>query len=579
MPFAKKFPPLLPPLLCLMVILFTACGNGATSQSNAHATKAPASKQVYIYPQTTVTDIKTFDPALSTDYNSIVAIDMVFTGLVQLDDNLNVRPQLADSWQVGPDGLTWTFHLKTNLKFSDGTPLTSKDVAYSIDRALQPATKSQTAPIYLALVKDSDKLIAGKIHTIINDSILTPDDNTVVIKLNKKASYFLDALTYSCSYVVEKSLIDKYGNQNFTDHLAEGGGDGPFKVASYNHSSQIVFVPNSNYYGSHPQLQKVIMPFYKEVATAYQAYQADQVSATGTYGFPTTYLPQARQHPAEFHLAPQLNINYYAMNYLVKPFDNIHIRQAFALAVNKDEIVHAIWKDLYIPTNHIVPQGMPGYNPNLTGPDGTKSTSGNTAKAKALFQQGLQEEGWTSAAQVPTIKLTYATGQAETASEVTTIIQMWQSVLGVTVKPDAIDFNRELDEIFSNKLQFWLIAWIADYPDPQDWTTLQFDNGVPNNNMNYGQNHSADAAQQQALQQQLEAADVNPDQKSRLQAYNQAEQQLVNDVAWMPIEQVRVPNLLKPCVKGVVFNASGVTPPDDWGNVYISTDTPCSNPT
>src|SRR5215472_8096358 len=184
MRFAKKFTRLQPILLCLMAILLAACGNAGSSPSNAHATKAPASKQVYIYPETTIPDIKTFDPALSTDYNSIVAIDMVFTGLVQLDDNLNVRPQLADSWQLGPDGLTWTFHLKPNLKFSDGTPLTSKDVAYSIDRALQPAIKSQTAPIYLALVKDSDKLLAGKIPTIINDSILTPDDNTVVIKTN-----------------------------------------------------------------------------------------------------------------------------------------------------------------------------------------------------------------------------------------------------------------------------------------------------------------------------------------------------------------------------------------------------------
>jgi oligopeptide transport system substrate-binding protein len=229
MPFANKFTRLLPALLCLTTVLLVACGNGGSSPATSHPTKASASKQVYIYPETTVTDIKTFDPALSTDYNSIVAIDMVFTGLVQLDDNLNVRPQLAQSWQVGPDGLTWTFHLKTNLKFSDGTPLTSKDVAYSIDRALQPAVKSQTAPIYLALVKDSDKLLAGKIPTIINDSVLTPDDNTVVIKTNKKASYFLDALMYSCSYVVEKSLVDRYGNQNFTDHLAEGGGDGPFR--------------------------------------------------------------------------------------------------------------------------------------------------------------------------------------------------------------------------------------------------------------------------------------------------------------------------------------------------------------
>ena len=578
MQFAKKFTRLLPALSCLIAILLAACGTGGTTPTTSHAAKAPANKQVYIYPQTAVADIKTFDPALSTDYNSIVAIDLVFTGLVQLDDNLNVRPQLAQSWQLGSDGLTWTFHLKPHLEFSDGTPLTSKDVAYSIDRALQPAVKSQTAPIYLALVKDSDKLLNGKIPTIINDSIMTPDANTVVIVTNKKAAYFLDALTYSCSYIVEKSLIDKYGNQNFIDHLSEGGGDGPFKVTSYDHSTQIVFAPNLHYYGSQPQLQKIIMPFYKEVASAYQAYQVGQVSATGTYGFPTTYLPQARQRTAEFHLSPQLNINYYAMNYQVKPFDNIHIRQAFALAVNKDAIVHAIWKDLYIPTNHIVPQGMPGYNPNLTGPDGTKSTSGNPAKARALFQQGLQEEGWTSVAQVPTIKLTYATGQAETVNEVTTITQMWQNVLGVSVKPDPIDFNRELSEIFTNKLQFWLIAWIADYPDAQDWLTLQFDKGVPNNNMNYGQNNSSDATQQQAIQKQLEAADVNPDQNTRLQQYNQAEQQAVNDVAWMPIEQVRVPNLLKPCVKGVVFNASGVTPPDDWGNVYISTDTPCSNP-
>src|SRR5258708_8697507 len=160
------------------------------------------------------------------------------------------------------------------------------------------------------------------------------------------------------------------------------------------------------------------------------------------------------------------------MSYQVKPFDNIHIRQAFALAVNKEAIVHAIWKDLYLPTNHIVPQGMPGYNPNLTGPDGTKSTSGNPAKARALFQQGLQEEGWTSVAQVPTIKLTYATGQAETVNEVTTITQMWQNVLGVSVKPDPIDFNRELSEIFTNTLQFLLIDCIADYPDVQVLMTL-----------------------------------------------------------------------------------------------------------
>ena len=159
---------------------------------------------------------------------------------------------------------------------------------------------------------------------------------------------------------------------------------------------------------------------------------------------------------------------------------------------------------------------------------------------------------------------------------------MWQNVLGVSVKVDAIDFNKLLSEIVAatnnpRGLQFWPIGWIADYPDPQDWLTMQFDKGVPNNNMNYGQNNTSDVAQQQAVQQTLEAADSNPDQHARLQAYYQAEQQLVNDVAWLPIEQVTASLLLKPCIAGLSLNPSGLTPPDDWGGIYKSTATPCAD--
>src|SRR5215472_9433762 len=387
----------LPTLFCLVAMLVTACG-GATgtvpgSSSTTTASKAPANQQIAVLPESGVADIATFDPGLSTDLPSIAAIDLVFTGLVQLNNQLQVTDQLAASHQLMPDGVTWKFTLRPNLKFSDGTPLTSADVAYSIDRALQPAEKSTVGPIYLALLKDSDKLVAGKIKTIIGDSILTPDPNTVVLVANKKAAYFLDALTYSCSYVIEKSLIDKYGNTAWLNHLNEGGGDGPFKVASYTHGQNIVFVPNPNYYGPIPQLKKVVYPFYKDSDTTYKAYQAGQVDSSV---IPSANLTQAKALPnGQFKTVPQLWINYYNMNYLVKPFNNIKIRQAFELAINKDLIVHAVWKDAISPTNHIVPKGMPGYSPNLTGPDGVTGTSGDPTKAKALFQQGLQEEGMT----------------------------------------------------------------------------------------------------------------------------------------------------------------------------------------
>lgn len=565
----KKFTAVLS-ILCVMGMLLVACG----TKGQVTSQKAPADKQVYIFPEDAVSDIATFDPGLSTDLASIQAIDMVYTGLVQLDDKAAVRPQLASSWDLAPDGLTWTFHLRPNLKFSDGTSLTSADVVYSIDRALQPAEHSVVGPTYLGLIKDAGQLVAGKIKTIINDSLLTPDPDTVVIKTSKKAAYFLDALTYSCSYVLEKKLVDKYGT-TFTDHLTEGGGDGPFQVAEYTHNKQIVLVPNPNYYGPHPQLSKVIMPFYKDLETLYKAYQVGQVDTTGPISIPSTHFQQAKALGSELHQVPQLYINYYTMNYLVKPFDNIHIRQAFDLAIDKSLVVHTVWKDSVIATNHIVPQGMPGYNQNLTSPDGTPSTSGNSAKAQALLKQGLQEEGWSSVSQMPPVKLTYSAGSPDIANEAAVVTQMWQTVLGISVKTEAIDFNKLLTESEAalnnpHGLQFWGIAWIADYPDPQDWTTLQFDKGASYNQANYGQNNSSDATQQQAVQQQLEAADANADQASRLMAYNQAEQQLVNDVSWLPMEQITLNALLKPYVKGLVFNAQGLVPPNDWGSVYIT---------
>src|SRR6185312_4005488 len=297
-------------LLCLLAVLLTACDLfGGGNNQPAKPVKAPPSKQVYIAPLAGISDITTFDSALAYDASSISAIQMVFTGLVQLNDKMQVVPQLASSWNESPDGLTWTFHLKPNLKFSDGTPLTSHDVIYSIDRALQPATKSTVAPIYLDLIKDSDKLLGGTINTLINDSLLAPDNNTVVITAKKKAAYLLSMLTQPCSYVVEKKLIDKYG-ANFTDHLAEGGGAGPFKVTQYVHDKEIDFAPNTNYYNAQPQLHKVIFPFYPQVDAAYSAYQAGKVDTTG---IPVSTFAGDKKR-SDFHQVPQLWINYYTMN-------------------------------------------------------------------------------------------------------------------------------------------------------------------------------------------------------------------------------------------------------------------------
>lgn len=562
-----------PYVLCLITtLLLSGCSLFGGSNTPAKTGKAPANQQVYTSPLILLngsSDLTTLDPALAYDQNSLSAISMIYTGLVQLDDHMQVQPGLASSWEQSSDGLTWTFHLRSGLKFGDGSPLTADDVAYSINRALTPATKSTTAPIYLGIIRDADKLLGGGISTLVGDSLQVVDHNTLKITLKAKAPYFLDMLTKACSYVVEQKLVKQYGNK-FTDYLTQGGGDGPFIVKQHIPNQKITFVPNRNYYGPKPQLREVDYPFYTQEAAAYNAYAGGKVD---TAGVPLNALPAISRRP-DFHRVPQLWINYYTMNYKVAPFDNVHIRQAFALAIDKTAIAKNVWKDTVIPTNHIIPQGMPGYNAKLTGPDGTTSLTGDPKKAQALLQQGLQEEKWTSVSQMPPIKLTYATDSGPFDQEVQSLISTWKQVLGVTVTAAPVDSNTLLDQVSaatgnSQGLQMWGLSWVGEYPDPYDWLSRQFGSGSVFNNMNYGQNTSSDVALQQTTQKQLVSADTNFKSDARLQAYQQAEQQLVNDVAWLPIEQVTSVFLRQPYVAGIVDNGMGIIPPNDWANIYI----------
>jgi len=579
----------LPTLLVLVAMLVVACGGpanqgGSTATPATTHTKASQDKQIFIsgVAEAGISDLATFDPALVSDTGSEAAVDNVFTGLVQLDHNLQVQPQLAASYSVASDGVTWTFKLRSNLMFSDGTPLTSADVVYSITRALAPATQSPLGLYYLNIIKGANDFNSGKAKTL--TGISAPDANTVVIVAKKPAAYFLQTLTYPTSYVVEQSVVKKWGTA-WTDHLADNGGQGgagPFKVKEYTHNKQIIFVPDTNYYGPKPQLSEVIYPFFKAVDTTYQVYQVNGVNDSL---IPSTHITTDR-HRTDYVQSPQLAIFYFTMNFLQKPFDQISCRQAFALAVDKDLIAKSVFKDEVIATNHIVPKGEYGYNPGLTGPDGTTSTAGNTTKAKQDLQACMQAQGYSSVAQFPPITLTYASsGQQDFRNQAAAQQQMWQTTLGISVKIDDIDFNKLVgDENLgaNNPLQFFSgPGWIADYPDPQDWITLQFDkvSAGASNSMSFGQNKGPDAAAEQALQLQMEQADVNGNKTAREQAYWSIEQTLVNDVAWMPIYQSTANFLRKPCTQGFVDNALGIVPPNDWGNIYISTDSPCASTT
>lgn len=524
-----------------------------------------------------VNDGSTFslDPTLAGDAQSGAIAGMLFSGLTD-QIGASVYPQLAQSWSISPDGLTWTFHLRPDLRFSNGSPLTSADVAYSLNRALLPATHSPTALADLGMIKDAQKLHAGQIRTLIGDSIFILDPYAIAIQLAAPGAYFLAALAAPVAAVVAQTPLTRLGERYFTG-LSYAGSSGPFEMQQQD-ATGIQLVPNPYYYGGHPQLQKIVLLFYQNADESYSAYQRAPTSSANAVDI--TPIPLDRMAMAQtaagsqFQQILQPTLYYYGMNYLEKPFDNIDIRQAFALALDKNVIARAIWQGTRIPIDSLLPVPVPGYNFTLEGIDGQSGPAAEVQWAKMELQAGLQEEGWSSVAQMPLITFTYAAGGSQQTKEIEAAVEMWHNALGVTVKPrpvSAAELNREINATVNNPrgLQMWAANWQAAYDDPQQWISVPFSKGSPFNAVNYGQNHSPDFAQQQQTQQTLAAADAMLPGGDRIGQYSNAEQQLVNDVAWIPVAQGVLAYLVQPYVKDFAIQYLW-TSPNFWSGIVIS---------
>jgi len=226
------------------------------------------------------------------------------------------------------------------------------------------------------------------------------------------------------------------------------------------------------------------------------------------------------------------------------------------------------------PSNHIVPNGMPGYNSKLTGAAGVVGTAGNQTMAVQLFQQGLQEEGYSSVSQFPSLSLEYNNSYKAGADTITAIVAEWKSVLGVTIKTVGVQptqlFQDEVSTIGrTGPLQLWYGVWSADYPDPQDWLSNFFANGGQDNFANYGQNNSSAAREQQAVQAELVQADGDQNRAERLELYQDAEQKIVNDVGWIVTYQTASIEVVNPRLQGWKSNPLGTIATSDWANIYF----------
>ena len=558
-------------VLCVLALFAAGCDSTTTNVPKVQV--APDAQQVLrtaLVLGAGAKDIKSLDPAVPPDTATVGVLSMIFPGLVALNARQQIVPWATDSLpDVSSDGKSYTFHIRTGIQWSDGTPITAATFAYSINRALSPCTASP-ANYFLFGIKDAQAFysngrcssdgvtVQGSLKTLIGDSLLTPDPQTLTIVLAQPAAYFLETLCFPVSYAVPSQLVQKYG-KSWTQHLADGQGFGGnmYKVTKWPHDGTLTLERNEKFWGVRPKLREVDFKVFDSSTNEYKAYQA----GTEDVGYAPASLYTAAKTLPDFHEIGVLDLYYLGLNWNRAPFNDPIGRQAFALAIDKKALADTVLHGTTIATNHIVPQGMPGYNDALKGPDGTTNLAGNIPAAQQAAQSYAAKNCSGKLSKCPRVVLTIPKGRQDLTNVAQAMLAAWKQALpGWQISITTVDLNTLFGQLAARQTQFWLLDWFADYPDPQDWLSLQFLTGSANNNGNV----SVDAANPL-----LQRADAEQDAVQRMKDYNAAEQLLVANVAWIPLYQAKLwwetPNY----VSGFSIGVMAQTPPDVWQTAYI----------
>jgi oligopeptide transport system substrate-binding protein len=489
-------------------------------QANPTAQAAPRTRQA----QTLIiraSDPTTLDPHLLGDADSAEYVVHIFSGLVKITDDLQLAPDLAEKWEVSPDGKTYTFTLRKDARFHDGKQVTAQDVKYSFERALAKETRSEVAIDYLGDIVGARERWEGRAREV--SGVKVVDDSTVQITIDAPKPYFLWQLTYTAAYVVDRANVEKGGATWFD----KPNGTGPFKLASRS-TSEIVLTANDNYYGVKPKLREVRFRITGAGITGYEAGEIDMTPIG------TTDIDRAtdERNPLskELLIADQFSFSYIGFNTTVPPFDDPKVRQAIALAIDKEKLVSVTMKSMATKADGILPPGIPGYNKDLN------KLSFDPARAKQVLAESKY------ASKMPPITLTAVTTGGAAPISVQAIQEMIRQNAGIAVDIQLVEQGAFYSGLNVRKYAMFITGWIADYPDPYDFLDILFHSKSGLNHGNYV-NLQLDAL--------LEAARIERDNAKRMQLYQQAEQLLVSEASVVPLDFARDYWLVKPYVQGV----------------------------
>lgn len=482
------------------------------------------------------------DPAFVGDDQNVQLAGLLYSGLVRLDSSYRVVPDAATRYTVSRDRRTYTFSLRRDLKFSNGDPLTARDFEFSIKRSLSSSLKSASAAAYLIDIQGADAVLAGKAKSVSGLKVL--DAYTLQITTRYPAPYFPLELTYPTSFALDSKHIAKLGITDdswYTNPI----GSGPYRLKSWTPNQQMVLVPNKYYPQTRPSLKEVtvsLSPLPASGLYGYVNHNLDVVSLPSNDG--------SLLHRQGIQQTNMLAIDGIYMNFKVKPFGNVKVRRALTLALDRHTLVPRAMAQTVTPFGGSVPPGESGYDPQL------KPLPYDVSAAR----QALKAAGFAGGKGFPSVTLYYADDPARSRLA-QVCARAWKKYLNISVDTQPLTVNTLLAKVESNSLAFYLSGWSAIYPDAHDWLTLQWRSDVANNDVHY---HS------KKFDRLVETADVTWDPVQRSRLFNEAQQTLVSDAAWIPLYIPHRVVYIRPGVTNLILTGYGLIPRSgNWAQVGI----------
>ena len=355
----------------------------------------------------------TLDPHLVQDAASYFYVSQIFNGLVAFDRDLNIVADLAERWDIEDGGKTYIFHLRGDARFHDGRPVTAQDFKYSIERAADRATGFQTARVYLEDIVGVNEKLAGLTGEVSGVDVI--DDRTLRIRIDAPKPYFLAKMTSATSFVVDRDNVEA-GGHNWSRNP---NGTGPFRLMGWRGNQAIALERNDHYYHGPANVQYVVVRLSGGLPTL--MYEAGEVDVAWAFTSELErVLDPADPMSKELTVYPQLSVFYVALDASRPPFNDPKVRLAFALALDRKELLDRVHNGSVAKASGFLPPGIPGHNPEL------KPIPFDPAMARQI----LADTSYRTAEGLP--ELIYAV-PGSPGSAVAVMLEMWQANLGVTV--------------------------------------------------------------------------------------------------------------------------------------------------